>query len=66
MDLFVLDIEGAEMAVLETIPFHELNIKHIYIETDKAPKERVKDILFKNNYTITKEFYINTLFSRRA
>ena len=66
MDLFVLDIEGAELAVLETIPFQELNIKHIYVETDKAPKERVKDLLFKNNYIITKEFFANTLFSKRT
>lgn len=66
VDLFVLDIEGAEFAILETIPFQELDIRHIYIEVDKAPKQKVKDLLAKYGYSVTKEFFANTLFSKTS
>ena len=33
---FILDIEGAEFQVLQTIPWHEVDIEMISVETDLA------------------------------
>jgi len=58
VNLFVLDIEGFELAVLRTIPWHKVDIEVLSIETDLAGKfqkdssrEAIIDIMVENGYT---------------
>ena len=65
VDLFSLDIEGAEFSVLETIEFDTVDIKHIYVESDKTPRDKLLKFMKDRNYYISKEFPANILFSKR-
>lgn len=53
IDLFSLDVEGAELAVLETIDFSVTNIRVIIVELDehdKAKDARVRSLLYKEGF----------------
>lgn len=39
VDFFSLDIEGAELNILKTLPFHKINIKVFLIEVVHNPKK---------------------------
>jgi len=40
VDLFVLDVEGAELPVLDTIDWNTTTFAVLQIETDKVPKSK--------------------------
>jgi FkbM family methyltransferase len=53
IDLFSLDVEGAELAVLETIDFSVTNIRVIIVELDehdKAQDARVRSLLYNEGF----------------
>ena len=64
IDLLSLDIEGGEFSVLKTIPFDEVYITNIYVETNITPKRKVEQLLFANGYVIAENFQNNTLFRK--
>jgi hypothetical protein len=52
VDYFSLDVEGSELSVLETIPFHKLRIKVISVEFLHAPggREAIRKMMTKKGY----------------
>ena len=53
VDVFFLDVEGAELAVLNGVDFSHLNIKYMVIEMDGGNPEKdkgVHELLKKNGY----------------
>lgn len=60
IDYFSLDIEGSEPNVLSKFPFDEYDVILISVEHNKysqgdVNKNKIKDILFNNNFEIFKE-----------
>lgn len=53
VDFFSLDIEGAEMKVLRTIPFDKVDIEIFLIETDKANVTEMTDFMAGVGYKAT-------------
>jgi len=53
VDFFSLDIEGAEMNVLRTIPFNEVNIKVFLIETNKINITEMNQFMSSVGYDST-------------
>jgi len=53
VDFFSLDIEGAEMAVLKTIPFDKVDIEVFLIETDKTNVTELAGFMSHAGYEMT-------------
>jgi len=53
VDFFSLDIEGAEMAVLKTIPFDKVDIEVFLIETDKTNVTQMTAFMSSVGYEMT-------------
>lgn len=65
VDLFVLDVEGAEMPVLNAIDWEKNTFGAILIETEKmnaATKKQLKTDMEARGYTMLHELRIDTLF----
>ena len=72
IDLFSLDVEGAELSVLETIHFNNIEIYVICIEIsgEGQKEQKCRDLLTKNGFTFKKslginEFWVNENYSRK-
>ncbi|KAK2701765.1 hypothetical protein QYM36_019594 [Artemia franciscana] len=62
IDLFILDVEGVEMDILETIPFEKVNISVLLIEVHGKKKElRTK----MHSYLVSKGYSFYDTFSGR-
>lgn len=57
VDYFSLDVEGAEMAILRTIPWDKVNIKVLTIEFNnrKEDKEQIVELLCSKGYTFERQ-----------
>jgi len=70
IDFMNLDIEGHELNVLKTIDFEKIKIKYLCIEMIEHNKEslenneKIKDLLFKNNYNLIKNFDFNYIYKK--
>jgi len=53
VDFFSLDIEGAEMDVLKTIPFDKIDIEILLIETNKSNVTAMNSLLSPYGYKMT-------------
>jgi len=53
VDFFSLDIEGAEMDVLKTIPFDKIDIEIFLIETNKSNVTAMNSLLSSHGYKMT-------------
>ena len=68
---FSLDVEGAEYVVLKSIPWHQVNITLLSVETNHAGKifegsrKDIQDILVKNGYEWIKTVVIDDFFLHR-
>ncbi|KAL3943176.1 MAG: hypothetical protein SGBAC_002737 [Bacillariaceae sp.] len=65
VDLFVLDVEGAEMTVLETIDWDKLQFGALLIETEKmniATKSKLEKIMQSKGYRKLHDLRIDSLF----
>ena len=69
-----IDIEGNELDVLKTINFSKIDIKVICIEivnyefysnSIKNNKNKIFNILKKNNYTLKFKTYVNYIFVKK-
>ena len=54
VDYFSLDVEGVELAVLETIPFDKISIKVLTVEFkhDKEGKDAIEQFMISKGYTV--------------
>jgi FkbM family methyltransferase len=55
IDLFSLDVEGSELAVLKTLDFQATNIRVIIVEVDghnKEKDEKVRSLILSNDFII--------------
>ena len=52
VDLFSLDVEGAEEAVLSHIPWNKVDIKVILIEVEHSDKRAIITLLDRNGYSL--------------
>ena len=57
LDYFSLDVEGAEIAILRTIPFDKYPIKIMSIEYKHSPggKEAITELMTSHNYQLVKQ-----------
>ena len=73
IDYFNLDIEGAELQVLETIPFHrqEIQIELMGIETVHAGKifngteEDIENLVTKYNYELVAQTRLDKFYLKQ-
>ena len=73
IDFMNIDIEDSELDVLKTINFKDLYIKVICIEVidqfhtkdSKVNKNKIIDLLKKNNYTLAFRTYVNYIFIKK-
>jgi hypothetical protein len=72
VDLFSLDIEGAELQVLKTVPWHKVNIKVIIIEVNhigeifKGSAKELNNFLKKSGYQFHKSLDIDDIYIKRS
>ena len=50
IDVFVLDVEGAEMLILEQFPFDQVSVKVWIVETDKTDREKFMTFMKERSY----------------
>lgn len=68
MDYFTLDIEGAELQVLETIPFDKVDIQVLDIEMNhvgevfEGSRNDIRNLLLKNGYKLWEKLSIDEVF----
>ena len=57
VDYFSLDVEGAEMGILRTIPFDKVKIRTFTIEYNGNPKaaKEMEALMGKNGYQMVKD-----------
>ena len=73
IDFMNIDIEDSELDVLKTINFKNIDIKVICIEVinqfhtkdSKKNKDRIINLLRKNNYILSFKTYVNYIFIKR-
>ena len=61
VDYFSLDVEGAELDVLKTIPFDKIDITALSVEYIHVPggKKAVKDFMESKGYSVHEEINID-------
>lgn len=68
VDYFTLDIEGAELQVLETIPFDKVDIQVLDIEMNhvgevfEGSRNDIRNLLLKNGYKLWEKLSIDEVF----
>ncbi|TRY79517.1 hypothetical protein TCAL_09333 [Tigriopus californicus] len=68
VDYFTLDIEGAELQVLETIPFDKVDIQVLDIEMNhvgevfEGSRNDIRNLLHKNGYRLWQKMSIDEVF----
>jgi len=62
VDLLSLDIEGAELPVLETIPWQKTNIQTILLEVEHSKKSDLVALLASAGYTVQHSFGNQDIF----
>ena len=65
VDLFSLDIEGAEEAVLSTIPWEEVNIEILLIEVANSDSEAIEEIMDKAGYNKLVKVELDIIFQKK-
>ena len=72
VDFLSLDIEGAELKVLQTIPFDKVNISVLMIETNhlgeifEGTNDDLRRFLHKNGYTFYKRMNVDDIYLKKS
>ena len=66
VDLFSLDIEGAEEAVLSTIPWEEVDIDILMIEVGNSDSKAIIKIMENAGYKKLTEVGIDIIFQKKG
>ena len=56
VDYFSLDVEGAELSILKTIPFDQVNITTFTIEANHADRGEIIEFMTDKGYRVHKYF----------
>ena len=62
VDYFSLDVEGAEMAVLRTIPWKKLDIRALSVEVAHSDKRLIKRFMVKQGYRVLARLRADMIF----
>ena len=65
IDYLSLDIEGAELKVLQTIPFSEVDIRVVSVEVLHVEKREVKKLMAKNGYRVLRDLKNDIIFCKQ-
>ena len=65
IDYFSLDIEGAELKVLHTIPFDKVDIRVVSVEVLHVEKREVKKLMAKNGYKVLRDLKNDVIFYKK-
>ena len=66
VDLLSLDIEGAELAVLKTVPWHSVDIELVMIEINHSDQSEIDQIMRAGGYELYKTLQQQDVLYRRA
>ena len=64
IDFMSLDVEGAELAVLSSIPWDRVDIELIMVEFNHIDEQVLDDILTKAGYSLYKTLEIDKLYQK--
>ena len=64
IDFMSLDVEGAELAVLSSIPWDRVDIELIMVEFNHIDKQVLDDIMNKAGYSLYKTLEIDKLYQK--
>jgi len=64
VDFLSLDIEGAEQAVLKTVPWDKVDIELVMIETYHSDRVQIDKIMFDGGYEVYKELKIDVIYRK--
>ena len=62
MDYLSLDVEGAELAVLETIPFDRVDIRTLSVEVEHSDSKKIVQLLVRNGYKVQQRMKTDIIF----
>ena len=65
IDYLSLDIEGAELEVLKTIPFSKVDIRVMSVEVLHVEKREVKKLMAKNGYKVLRDLKNDVIFCKK-
>jgi hypothetical protein len=67
IDYFSLEVEGNQVNILKSFPFKSYEFETFTIKHNGVSnlKKDIEDIMFKNNYTILKDDFLNFYFGKR-
>ena len=65
IDFLSLDIEGAELAVLKTIPWDKVRIELVMIEINHSDKQELTNVMTKAGYKVYKNIKDQDIIYRR-
>ena len=65
IDFLSLDIEGAELAVLKTIPWDKVRIELVMIEINHSDKQELTNVMTKAGYEVYKNLKDQDIIYRR-
>ena len=65
VDYLSLDVEGAELKVLRTIPFSEVDIRVMSVEVLHVDKREVKKLMAKNGYKVLRDLKNDVIFYKK-
>ena len=64
IDFMSLDVEGAELAVLSSIPWDRVDIELIMVEFNHIDEQVLDDIMNKAGYSLYKTLEIDKLYQK--
>ena len=65
IDFFSLDIEGAELSVLKTIPWNKVNIKLVMVEVNHTDRvEEIIELMKYAGYSVYRRLEIDIVFEK--
>ena len=62
VDYFSLDVEGAELDVLLTIPWDKVDIKTLSVEVEHSDSKKIAQLMMKNHYKVYKRLATDIIF----
>lgn len=62
VDLLSLDVEGAELAVLRTLPWEEVNIRSVVVEVEHSDHKSIKKLMDRAGYVVHKGLKTDIMF----
>ena len=64
IDFMSLDVEGAELAVLSSIPWDRVDIELLMVEFNHIDEQVLDDIMNKAGYSLYKTLEIDKLYQK--